>query len=294
MSVKSNRGMIVSLIALFVAMIVLGGCGGSSSNDGSGYGDGGGGGGGGVAGQVLQGAFTAGPVEGLTYTTSSGLSGTTNSSGHFSYRAGDTIVFNVGNISLPEVNGASIIYPLSFFPGQTINDVEVLNFVRFLMSAGTVSNGVITIGANPFGGQAGAFPAIWPTLVAAGSITVTQAQAQTHLNNAMLTAYAGNYSGTWSGTNTGWGAPLPISGTWQLTIAPGGAVTGSYTGSFAIESVAGNITGNISPDGTATLDASGQAGGLVIWNGRINLVTGTITGTYQGAFDVGTFSGQRN
>jgi len=297
---KSNRKMMFSLMAMIIAMVMLGGCGGSSGG-GDGH-DGGDGGGGGVGGQVLQGSFTAGPVEGLTYTTSSGLSGTTNASGHFSYRAGDTIVFNVGNISLPEIGATSIIYPLSYFPGQNINDVAVLNFVRFLMSAGTVHpNGGITIHASPFGGQTGAFPAIWDNLVAAGLITVTQAQAQAHIDNAMLTAYAGSYNGTWSGTNVGWGAVLPISGSWQFTIAQGGAVTGTYSGSFAMGGVNGVISGNIQiqPDGSAALSASGQAiggqgGGVVVWTGQINLATGAITGTYQGPFDSGTFSGQRN
>ena len=38
-----------------------------------------------------QGVFVDAPVEGLTYVTSSGLSGTTNATGVFNYLAGDSV-----------------------------------------------------------------------------------------------------------------------------------------------------------------------------------------------------------
>ena len=56
----------------------------------SGGGDGGTGGGTPAAAPTLTGTFVDAPVSGLSYATSSGLSGTTNAQGQFSYRSGDT------------------------------------------------------------------------------------------------------------------------------------------------------------------------------------------------------------
>ena len=44
------------------------------------------------------GVFVDSAVAGVTYTTSSGLSGTTNASGEFSYQPGDTASFSIGDV----------------------------------------------------------------------------------------------------------------------------------------------------------------------------------------------------
>lgn len=57
------------------------------------------------------GVFVDSAVAGVTYTTSSGLSGTTNANGQFSYASGDTASFSIGDVSLGSVTAASLLNP---------------------------------------------------------------------------------------------------------------------------------------------------------------------------------------
>ena len=53
------------------------------------------------------GVFVDSAVAGVTFTTSSGLSGTTNSSGEFGYRSGDTASFSIGDVDLGDCDSLS-------------------------------------------------------------------------------------------------------------------------------------------------------------------------------------------
>jgi hypothetical protein len=265
------------LLVMMIFVIIAGGCGGGGSD-----GD-----------RTLQGTFIDGPVEGLTYTcTPSGLSGTTDSNGAFSFNAGDKIVFKVGNISLPEVAGANVITPLSFFgENARFDDSEVLHLVRFIMSAGAVdADGNIKIIANPFNGIEGTYGEdLWNDLDGNGEITVDEATAKTHIQDTLFKAYSGDYSGTWSGTvNYPGEGSIRLSGTWEVNIAANGDVVGRYAGTDD-----GDITGRINPNGDTVLDAGGQAGGIVVWTGKIDLANGTMGGSYRGDYEQGTFTGKK-
>lgn len=269
---------LVLAVLAFAVMAGGGGCSGDGSEDGGG---------------TLQGNFIDGPVEGLTYTcTPSGLSGTTDSNGAFSYKAGDTIIFYVGKIALPPVAGAGIISPLSFFDGKTTTDDEVLNIVRFIMSAGDVdADGNIKIDADPFDGREGTFDDLWDELLGDGLITVEADEAKAHVEETLLKAYSGHYNGTWKGTAY---SSTQESGTWALTISEDGGVVGSYIGILGGETVLGDVTGSVDASGGTNLDAEGQAGGFVAWEGKINLANGTLAGTYVGEYEHGTFTGKKN
>jgi len=52
----------------------------------------------------LTGIFSDSYVKGVGYTTTSGASGVTSTNGEFSYKAGDTVTFKIGNVSLGSVN----------------------------------------------------------------------------------------------------------------------------------------------------------------------------------------------
>ncbi|MDR1133319.1 MAG: hypothetical protein LBL05_04105, partial [Synergistaceae bacterium] len=209
----------------------------------------------------------------------------------------DNIVFKVGNISLPAAAGANVISPLSFFGEEaTTDNVEVLNLVRFIMSAGEVGgDGKIKIGANPFGGREGIFDDdLWNTLLNEGEITVSESEAKEHLEETLLKAYSGDYSGTWSGTAHYPGENLiQTSGTWKIEIAENAQVVGSYTGTFDGETIGGNVTGEVDPNGNTDLGANGQAGGIVVWSGKIDLANGTMAGDYSGDYEKGTFAGKK-
>jgi len=62
-------------------------------------------------GDLLTGVFSDSPVAGLSYTTPT-VSGVTDADGLFTYRDGETVVFSIGNLALPEVVGAGFVTPL--------------------------------------------------------------------------------------------------------------------------------------------------------------------------------------
>ena len=88
----------IRLVSIIAFGIMIVGCGSS------------GGGGETQAGNPdLTGIFIESAVEGVNYTTSSGLTGTTDSSGTFTYKAGDLVSFNLSGIFLGQARGASEI-----------------------------------------------------------------------------------------------------------------------------------------------------------------------------------------
>ncbi len=96
-SIKKNFTYIfmVSVIAFWLMVVV--GCsnsGGSGGETPAGSSD-------------LTGILIDSAVEGVDYTTSSGLTGTTDSSGTFIYREGDVVSFSLSGISLGQAQGAS-------------------------------------------------------------------------------------------------------------------------------------------------------------------------------------------
>jgi hypothetical protein len=161
------------------------------------------------------------------------------------------------------------------------------------MSAGTVDgDGNIKIDSNPFDGIEGTFDDLWDTLDQAGEITVTSDEAEGHINETLLKAYSGDYSGTWRGT-ANYDKPIQTSGTWEMEIDEEGNIVGSYTGTFDGEKVEGDVTGSIDPNGDTELGTDGQAGGIVMWWGKINLANGGMAGDYSGEYERGTFTGKK-
>ncbi len=142
-----TRGLAVTAMAA-----VLSGCFGgsssssSSSHSGSSGSDGGNGGGtgGGSGGNTTQsGQFIDSPVSGLGYHGSAG-SGLTDASGRFSYQAGETLSFTLGQIPLGSAAGAATVTPLDLF-GSDIHDQRVVNLARLLQSLdrdGDADNGI--------------------------------------------------------------------------------------------------------------------------------------------------------
>lgn len=114
---------------LSTVIISCGGAGGSSDTDTS----------------ALEGIFTDGPVEGLSYTSGS-LSGITNETGRFSYQQGETVTFSVGDIIIGTGTPTATMTPISLVPGA-VDETHptVINIVRFLMTIdddNDASNGI--------------------------------------------------------------------------------------------------------------------------------------------------------
>src|SRR5690606_40603387 len=92
------------------------GNGGNGGNNGGGNNNGGGGNGGNddipPAGAV-SGVFVDAPVAGLSYLTSSDISGVTDAHGRYNYLPGDTVTFSVGDLVLCTVVAQGVVTPMT-------------------------------------------------------------------------------------------------------------------------------------------------------------------------------------
>ena len=92
-----------------------------------------------------QGVFVDAPVEGLSFTTTSGLTGTTNSAGGFNYLAGDNVTFSLGSVSFPPVAASDLISPLDLVGASSANHPGAVSIARLLQSLdsdGNPDNGI--------------------------------------------------------------------------------------------------------------------------------------------------------
>ena len=148
-----------------------------------------------------QGVFVDAPVEGLSFTTSSGLTGTTNSAGVFNYVAGDTVTFSLGDVKFPTVTAGDRISPLDLVGATSANDPGALAIARLLQSLDTDGNpdNGISINRTKLASTL-TQPTDWSkvgttqlTAMLSGGVTVlrTEAQARTHLAS-QLTAIEKN------------------------------------------------------------------------------------------------------
>ena len=144
---------------------------------------------------TLTGVFVDAPVGGMNYTTSSGISSTTDASGTFSYTAGSTITFWVNDISLPSVTASSMITPVDLAGASSEDDTKVVYMARFLQAIdadGNPDNG-ITIDKTKLSSTART-PSSWDTdplstLVTTSALAAapTEAQARAHLKGQIAT-----------------------------------------------------------------------------------------------------------
>lgn len=89
---------------------------------------------------IRQGVFVDAPVEGLTYTTSSGLSGTTDATGAFRYVAGDKVTFALGGMAFPAVTPSSLVSPLDLVGASSPDHPGAIAIARLLQSVDGDSN----------------------------------------------------------------------------------------------------------------------------------------------------------
>lgn len=118
MIMKCNK-VILTLFA-FSTLVLVNGCGGSSSSESD-------------TENELIGRFVDSAVSGLTYRTET-RSGTTNANGEFTYLAGETVVFGLGDLEFPAVTAAQILTPLELAGVTDINNTGVVNMARLLQT----------------------------------------------------------------------------------------------------------------------------------------------------------------
>jgi VCBS repeat-containing protein len=90
--------------------------------------------------KTLTGTAVDGIIEGLEYTTTSGINGFTDSKGDFSYNSGDSVTFNVGGVTLgiatPEdlSTGTTFLQDIADVDRTNLNDEYLENMATFLQS----------------------------------------------------------------------------------------------------------------------------------------------------------------
>ncbi|MFZ4693406.1 MAG: choice-of-anchor I family protein [Burkholderiaceae bacterium] len=164
-------------LSLLATASILTACGGSSNTTSS------------------QGVFVDAPVEGLSYVTTSGLSGTTNSAGVFNYFAGDRVTFSLGTVNFPTVAAGALVSPLDLVAASSANDPSALAIARLLQSVdsdGNPDNG-ITVNRAKLASNISQ-PADWSkvndtqlaAMLSAGAPGLrSESQARTHLSSQL-------------------------------------------------------------------------------------------------------------
>jgi len=85
------------------------------------------------ASDMRTGRFLDAAVQGLSFQTET-MSGLTDQDGFFTYRAGETIRFSIGEIALPEIPSAQTLTALDIFDTDNVFDLSVVNLNRLLQS----------------------------------------------------------------------------------------------------------------------------------------------------------------
>ena len=121
----------IKLTALsLIASAFLVGCGGSDGDSTS---------------TTQTGTFVDAPVSGLEYSTSSGISGTTDAAGHFNYTAGDSVTFSVGNVALGSSTATEVVTPMNIANNDTARASRIAYILQSLDTDGNPTDAVIKL-----------------------------------------------------------------------------------------------------------------------------------------------------
>ena len=82
-------------------------------------------------------------MAGLSYETSSGLSGTTNDKGEFSFKEGDTVSFKLGSLDLGSTQGGEIVTPKNL--GDATKAANIAYVLQNLDTDGNATDDVIKL-----------------------------------------------------------------------------------------------------------------------------------------------------
>lgn len=122
----TNRMVLMGLVVLAA------GCGGGGSGSG----------GGGVATAASTGVFIDSPVAGIHYQTET-RSGVTNVRGEYQFLPGETVIFSIGDITLPAVPASSRVTPSDMGAAPLDQTVKnILRLIQSLDSDGNLYNGI--------------------------------------------------------------------------------------------------------------------------------------------------------
>jgi len=123
-----KQTLIITTLSLITAGLLIG-CGSSSSSDET---------------ITSTGYFIDSAVEGVSYETSSGLKGVTDSAGRFQYHIGDSVALHIGNLSLGEAHPLNdgLITPATLSSDDEASRTLLLRTLQALDEDGNTSNGI--------------------------------------------------------------------------------------------------------------------------------------------------------
>lgn len=93
---------------------------------------------------AVSGLFLDAEVEGLTFTTDSGITGQTDANGTYNYLPGEQVSFSVGGVNIGTVDGAPKCTPFDFAAAST----NIARFLQSLDADGDPTNGIDIVAAN--------------------------------------------------------------------------------------------------------------------------------------------------
>jgi hypothetical protein len=88
------------------------------------------------------GVLTDAAVQGVAYATSSGVSGTTDAQGQFSYNPNDSVSFKLGDVTLGSVSASALVTPLDLSAGSNDKLANLLVLLQSLDDDGNAANGI--------------------------------------------------------------------------------------------------------------------------------------------------------
>ncbi len=88
------------------------------------------------------GVLTDAAVQGVAFTTSSGVTGTTDARGQYRYNPGDTVSFTLGALTLGTVPAAALVTPIELAGGSANKLQNLLVLMQSLDTDGVAANGI--------------------------------------------------------------------------------------------------------------------------------------------------------
>lgn len=88
------------------------------------------------------GILTDAAVQGVSYLTSSGVTGVTGANGEYKFNPGDTVAFTLGGLTLGNVTATGIISPIQLSGGDSTKLNNLLVLLQSLDADGIPSNGI--------------------------------------------------------------------------------------------------------------------------------------------------------
>jgi hypothetical protein len=128
---KQKSFIAVAIFAAVTLLVACGGGGGSASNPTPPA----------VTGSQ-SGVLTDAAVQGVSYRTSSGVTGVTDATGKYNFNPGDTVVFTLGGLTLGNVTATGIISPIQLAANDSNKLNNLLVLLQSLDTDGNPSNGI--------------------------------------------------------------------------------------------------------------------------------------------------------